>query len=101
MIWPVRARYKACLREQHKKAAARVASTKGSGAHWEQGPYSWVGLVQSDCDLKEFKHHASHCFSWAARRPRRFMTLGDPCWFASGVSGNRHVTVAINIGARC
>ena len=57
----MRARYRTCLREQHKKAAARAASTNGSGGHLEQGPCSWVGSLRFNCDLKEFKHYASHC----------------------------------------
>ena len=47
------------MREQHKKADARAASTNGSGIHWEQGSCSWVGSLQFNCDLREFKHVAS------------------------------------------
>jgi hypothetical protein len=47
------------LREQHKKAAARAASTNGSGGHWEHGLCSCMGSLRFSCDLKEFKHVAS------------------------------------------
>jgi hypothetical protein len=42
---------------------ATVASTKYSRAHWEQGLCSGVDSLRFNCDLKEFKHHASHCFN--------------------------------------
>ena len=55
----MRARYRTCLREQHKKAAPRAASTNGSGGHWEHGLRSCMGSLRFNCDLKEFKHVAS------------------------------------------
>jgi len=71
----VRARYRTCLREQHKKAAARAASTNGSGGHWEQGLCSGVGSLRFSCDLKGFRHVASIVSAGAPLSPS-ILTLG-------------------------
>jgi len=69
---------------------ATVASTKYSRAHWEQGLCSGVGSLRFNCDLKEFKHHASHCFNWAPPSSSWIVTAGDPCWFASVPRDSTH-----------
>ncbi len=58
--------------------------------------------LEFNCDLKESKHHASHCFNWT---PIVLVDpdVGHPCCFASGVLGNRNVAVPITstLAAEC